>query len=712
VRSSAELSRRLATLLLCAAAVLCTAAPASANANDDARDAASKGLGLLTTRQYDEAIKVLEKAQELCRRKDCQSAVKADVYLALGIAHGLKGDGEKARIRFEWALSENPTATPDERYLTRTVMAAYGEAQLNVEEGAGSAPPRPAGEIDSEQKQNIESASKQLRNKDWEGCLQTMIVSLSGGEYAAGKLMLAKCQDMGGLLIEARRDAEMALELAKQDGDEQLIEDIGTYFEQLEVETPKIRLKIQRGIRNPVVKIDDTVVAAEDTKKPIPHNPGTAVVEVNGTRGGQPYKFRQEIRFQRRETIDLQVRSDVTPYQACLKNARTLGEKEECERIFNVQQGLSVKAGLEVTSYNDNDNVDVLSPSLSVVAVQPTDGWNVGGTVLVDVVSTASADIVSTASRRFDDVRFAASLGGGYKIGPVTASVDGSFSYESDYVGRNVGATLGTDLFDKMVSPYVGYNFGLDLLGRADTDFEVFSRDIYKHTISAGTSVIFDDSTVGMLAATAVIEDGDTSKPYRHVAMFPTTVIDDIPEGASRELVAAARLNAMPLEQLPDNRQRYAVLLRLAHRFDTVTLRGSERVYLDSWDQWASSTDARLFWDFYSAAEGDKSKDPHPMLTLGPHLRFHVQGPVAFWQRAYVAVPGPNGFIMPQFRTGDRELGPMLALTFGLGLKAHLTKVLSLGLQAEGIYSRFLDHLYVFDRWGVFTASTLEIEID
>jgi len=36
---------------------------------------------------------------------------------------------------------------------------------------------------------------------------------------------------------------------------------------------------------------------------------GDAIIEVTGTRGGQPYRFRQEIQFQRRETIDLQVRT-------------------------------------------------------------------------------------------------------------------------------------------------------------------------------------------------------------------------------------------------------------------------------------------------------------------------------------------------------------------------------------------------------------------
>src|SRR5690606_38607584 len=161
-----------------------------------------------------------------------------------------------------------------------------------------------------------------------------------------GKLMLAKCQEAGGLMLEARRDAEAAVELASRDGDTKLLEEIQVYLEYLEDETPKIRLKIQSGIRNPVVKIDSTVVPPEEVKEPTATNPGTAVIEATGERGGEPYECRQEVRFQRRELIELEVRSDVTPYQSCLQKARTVTEREECERIFNQEEGLTVRGVL------------------------------------------------------------------------------------------------------------------------------------------------------------------------------------------------------------------------------------------------------------------------------------------------------------------------------------------------------------------------------
>ena len=47
----------------------------------------------------------------------------------------------------------------------------------------------------------------------------------------------------------------------------------------------------------------------------------------------------------------------------------------------------------------------------------PTSGWNVGGNFLLDAVSAASPDIVSTASPPFEEFRYGGGLTGGYKPG-------------------------------------------------------------------------------------------------------------------------------------------------------------------------------------------------------------------------------------------------------------------------------------------------------
>jgi hypothetical protein len=72
----------------------------------------------------------------------------------------------------------------------------------------------------------------------------------------------------------------------------------------------------------------------------------------------------------------------------------------------------------------------------------------------------------------------------------------------------------------------------------------------------------------------------------------------------------------------------------------------------------------------------------------------------------------PSGWQLPKYRTGDKENGPMLAATLGLGARYQLSELFSASIQVEGIYSQYLDHLYIFDRIGVFTAANIDMEID
>jgi hypothetical protein len=196
-----------------------------------------------------------------------------------------------------------------------------------------------------------------------------------------------------------------------------------------------------------------------------------------------------------------------------------------------------------------------------------------------------------------------------------------------------------------------------------------------------------------------IVERGDTSKPYRYVPMFAAGV--DVPRGASVGLVNQLRLPARLLEQLPTQRGRYAMAGHLAHRFQGSTLRLEERLYTDSWGLHASSTDARLIVDL-----GER-------VDLGPHVRFHAQSPVVFWQRAYVA--NAATFDYPALRTGDRELGPLWNLTGGaslrvaVGAEAH-PRAWVLGLDANLTETRYLDDIFISSRLSAVSALSLEAE--
>jgi hypothetical protein len=230
----------------------------------------------------------------------------------------------------------------------------------------------------------------------------------------------------------------------------------------------------------------------------------------------------------------------------------------------------------------------------------------------------------------------------------------------------------------------------------------VFSRDLDRETLSAGVGWVIDRRSIAAVAVDVVLENGDQSKPYRYIPMFAPGIAPLIPKGASVALVNANRVPERPLEQLPLTRQRGALVFDYAHRFDGSTVRVEERLYDDSWGLFASSTDARWIFDLGRRFD------------VGPRARFHVQSEVSFWQRAYTSGP-PPGWSLPQFRTGDRELGPLWTAEGGalghwyFGREAD-PRSWALGFTADVAYTAFLDDLYITQRTSVLGVLTLETQ--
>lgn len=357
------------------------------------------------------------------------------------------------------------------------------------------------------------------------------------------------------------------------------------------------------------------------------------------------------------------------------------------------------RVSLDAAGYADSDHVFVLTPSVSGTVSDPVAGWNANAQYLVDVVSAASVDIVSTASRSWVEVRHAGSLAASYKPDAFGVALNGSVSNEPDYFAWSVGGTLTQDLLDENLTLLLGFNHSHDVAGRAGTPFSVFSLPLDRERIQAGASLLLDRATLAAASVDLVFEDGDPSKPYRYVPMFaPDT---SLPAGASVDEVDARRLEQRPREQLPLSRQRYALTLRLSHRFSNSTLRVEERLYRDSWALTASSTDARYLIDVGRRWE------------LGPHVRAHGQNGVRFWQRTYTL---RDGFNFPALRTGDRELGPLLALTLGLTVRfgvgpADDPNAWLLGLDLNATDTRYLDALYIRERLSALAVLSIEARL-
>lgn len=361
--------------------------------------------------------------------------------------------------------------------------------------------------------------------------------------------------------------------------------------------------------------------------------------------------------------------------------------------------GPSGRVSSEIAGYTDSVGVSVFTPSVSAVVENPLAGWSANGRYLVDIVSAASPDIVSTASPRWTEIRNAGNLGARYKPSWWGVGIGAAASYTPDYLALSANAQLTQELDDKNLTLIEGYSFGKDTIGRTGTSFDTFSYDLTTHGTTLGASRIVNSSLVLGVYADGIFERGNQSKPYRYVPMFAPEIAPIIPRGATAFSVADARLTAKPIENLPRERDRFAVTGRLAWRTDRTTVRLDQRLYGDNWALLAATTDFRWFVD---VAE---------RITLWPHLRVHVQNGVDFWRRAYVATSIHD---IPVLRTGDRELGPLSNFGAGGGVRFALGASGSkedfvVGLSADGTWTTFTDAIYVKNRFSGLAATTIEV---
>lgn len=362
---------------------------------------------------------------------------------------------------------------------------------------------------------------------------------------------------------------------------------------------------------------------------------------------------------------------------------------------------LVVRTSVEGAGYRDTDHVTVATPTIAGGISDPVAGWSFDGRYLLDAVSAASVDIVSSASSRWHELRHVGSAAFKYKPHDVGFGLSGGVSREPDYLSIGAGGTVTLDLLEKNLSPTLGYSFGYDVAGRADTSFSVFSRALTKHTFRAGATVIVNPTTVLDLAADLFVERGNQAKPYRFVPLFGPGESGRVPAGASIDEVNAERVSLRPNDELPRARDRAAFSARFSRRFSGSTLHLQERLYSDSWGLKASTTDARYILDVGRS------------LFVWPHLRGHVQDGVAFWRRAYEVTVDPQGALgVPRLRTGDRELGPLHTFTAGGGLRLHLGEVWSVTLQGDWVHTTYRDALYITQRTALFGALTLDAELN
>lgn len=587
---------------------------------------------------------------------------------------------------------------------------------VSVDSGARPhKPPPPPPPVDPEGVQSFAEWSKHdafelalagaaaARSDDFRTCVARDKESIAIEERTHTELHLASCDAHLGHYLAALADALKALKQGTEQADAPVVEGARERIADFLRHIAHVVFVLPPGVADLQLTFDGRPVPLETAAKKFAVDPGDHAVHAEGTLSGLPVSFDRTYEIADGELVTAAIlmvpRTSEFLSGSQLKCILSARNQEDIVKCLPQSGAHYVeRATVDMSGYTDTDHVEVLSPMVTGSVTSPTQGWNAGGSYLVDVVSAASPDIVSEASPPFHEIRQAGTLTGGYKPDLYGFQASGNVSSEPDYLSIGGGLALSADLNDKLITPRIEYDYTHDTIGRGGTPFSVFHHTFQVHELDAGLTFVLSARALVIVNGTLQLERGDQSKPYRYVPMFSPEIAPFVPKGASVGLVNSVRLPMKVLEQLPLSRNRYALSGRFAYRFKTSTLRLEQRLYLDTWEQMAATTDLQYLIDLGTN------------VRVWPNVRFNVQNGANFYRLAYsVNVPTTVGGTLglPAYRTTDRDLSPLVTAVLGAGGRLALSPPMAstqfgISLQTDVMTTHYFDALYLTSRLALY----------
>ncbi|MDH4106835.1 MAG: DUF3570 domain-containing protein [Gammaproteobacteria bacterium] len=277
----------------------------------------------------------------------------------------------------------------------------------------------------------------------------------------------------------------------------------------------------------------------------------------------------------------------------------------------------------------DGGGVEIDGPSL-LVRKKVGKSVSVVGNYYVDMVSSASIDVITTASP-YTEERKQWSLGMDYLRGNTTMSANFTNSEESDFDATTYSFSVSQDMFGDLTTLTLSYALGDDTVGRSDNPD--FSRDNTRQHYGIGLTQILTRNLIASLNFETITDEGFLNNPYRSVRYLDSA--NPIGYSFEPELYPATRTsNAVGL------RARYYLPYRAA-------IQGEYRYFADTWD--ITSHTAAITY-------------VHPMgdWTFEAKYRWHDQTGAHFFRDLFQRSEQTN------FRGRDKELSPMTSHTFKL----------------------------------------------
>lgn len=282
--------------------------------------------------------------------------------------------------------------------------------------------------------------------------------------------------------------------------------------------------------------------------------------------------------------------------------------------------------------YYDGGGVTIDGPSL-LVRKKFAEKYAVSASYYVDMVSSASIDVITTASE-YSEERTQYGFGFEYLRGKVTYAAAFSNSNENDYNADTASVSVSQDMFGDLTTVALSFTRGWDDVTRRGDP--VFADQIDRRIYGVDISQIATKRLVLGFSYEAISEEGFLNNPYRQVRY----VDPDAALGYSYEA-----------ERYPRTRTGNAFSLRakwyLPYR---AALQGDYRFYNDTWEITSSTAEVA-----YTHPVGEQ-------WTFDVHYRYYDQDAAEFYSDLF---PREN---FQNFLARDKELATMQSHTLGFGV--------------------------------------------
>lgn len=316
--------------------------------------------------------------------------------------------------------------------------------------------------------------------------------------------------------------------------------------------------------------------------------------------------------------------------------------------------------------YTDTDATTIVTSAIQASAT-PIPVLTVNGQYLIDVVSSASIDVVSAATPEFEDIRHEGTGGIGYHDEDRAISGTYIYSVENDWRSHTGALTMSHDALQHRLTVSLGGSFTYNEVGRSgDANFD---ERLLQGSVTVGTSVVATKDDLLGLTYSFFYLDGYQASPYRFVRFFDT--LDN----------AAV---SQP-ERDPEQRSRHALAGRWNHHIlSKSAVRSVVRGYVDSWGVASATGSVEVMFGV-----GD--------FEIAPWARLYGQKSATFYEGTYQEAR--------RYMTVDRELSTFLDVFGGLRLgyrKKQLGVVEELRVDVEltGFYFKFFDYPLLTQRGG------------